>query len=473
MHLGRRLRRGSSLAVLVVLLLGAGPRAAAAEGSASVSVNGDARFQTISGFGVSEAFLQARLLMDDPVSVRRRVLDLLFGLEQGAGLSVLRNQVGSVPSYGTIEPVAPPTSTSPPTYAPIGDDDGQLWLASTLRRQYGLTQIVADAWGPPPFMKTNSSDSGGGVLCGVPGTRCASGSWTRAYADYLVQYLLDYRAHGISVEYLGFENEPTLATAYTSMVMSPRQTVEFIGVLGSALAGSGLHTQVECCDTEGWGSAVHYVRAIEADRLASDEVGVFTSHGYTRPPTRRLPGWAKPTWETEWSTFDTWDPAWDDGTDASGLTWAQHIMDALTRADVSAFFYWWGSNQLSNDNEGLVRVSGSTVTPSGRLWAFAAFSRYVRPGAVRIGADAHGQDLEAAAFRNADGTSAIPIINRATSSSTVRVSVSGAGLPTTGSVDTYTTRGSEVAAHAAIRLSHGAFDVVVPARSIVTCVVRG
>ena len=43
----------------------------------------------------------------------------------------------------------------------------------------------------------------------------------------------------------------------------------------------------------------------------------------------------------------------------------------------------------NGDNESLIQINGSNVAPSGRLWAFANFSDYVRPGAVRIGASHH------------------------------------------------------------------------------------
>ena len=132
-----------------------------------------------------------------------------------------------------------------------------------------------------------------------------------------------------------------------------------------------------------------------------------------RRPASPLSGWAKPAWQTEWSTFETWDPAWDDGTDASGLTWAQHIYTGLTAANLSAFLYWWGSTTPSEngDNEGLIEINGSSVIPSGRLWAFANYSRYVRPGAVRIGATSSNSAVDLTAFRNTDGSVAIVALN--------------------------------------------------------------
>ena len=110
-----------------------------------------------------------------------------------------------------------------------------------------MHQFFADAWGAPAFMKTNNSDINGGMLCGVPGATCATGDWRQAYANYLVQYAQDYRADGIRLGYLGFENEANLAPGYSGMVLSPAQTANFAGVVGPALARSGLATQLECC----------------------------------------------------------------------------------------------------------------------------------------------------------------------------------------------------------------------------------
>ena len=338
--------------------------------------------------------------------------------------------------------------------------------------EYGVHQFIADSWGAPPFMKTNSSDDHGGFLCGASGTRCAGGDWRQAYANYLVQYAKDYQRQGVPLSYIGFENEPTLSTAYTSMLMTPAQVVDFANILGSSLHRAHLPTGLECCSTEGWNSAALYARAIEADPDARAYTKIFTSHGYTKAPTSHLTGWTWPVWETEWSTFDKWDAAWDDGTDASGLRWAEHIYTALTSANVSAFLYWWGSNQPGDDNESLVRVAGMAVSPSGRLWAFANYSRFVRPGAVRISATSPDALLDITSFRNTNGSLAIVVLNRATSPVTVHFSLSGIKLPKSSQAVPYLTDTThETSEQRGIGSSGGRFQASVPARALVTYLV--
>jgi O-glycosyl hydrolase len=457
-----------AVCALAVITLVGGP----ATPSVAV-INGSVTYQTISGFGASEAFGQADVIMNAPRMVQLQALKLLFSTTTGAGLTIVRNEIPSDSAH-TIEPSAPASPSAIPTYVPLDSDWGQEWFSKQAER-YGIRQFFADAYSAPAFMKTNDSDTNGGTLCGVPGTTCASGDWRQAYANYLVQYARDYEADGIPLRYIGFENEANLAPSYPSMVIDPAQTANFADVFGPTLARSGLPTQLECCATEGWNYASQYASAIEADPVASSSVKLFTSHGYTAAPDSPLPGWQKPVWETEWSTFQTWDPAWDDGTAASGFTWAQHIYTALTAANVRAFLYWWGSSSptTKGDNESLIQINGSTVSASSRLWAFANFSRSVRPGAARIGAATSDINLELTAFRNVNGSLAIVALNTGRGADLVKFSLQHLRVPGAVLATPYVTdSSSDTAAQARIPVREGNFSAKLPARSLVTFDIR-
>ncbi len=462
--------------MLVGIVVFVGVEAGSAVGqTTTATINGTTTYQTISGFGSSEAFLQAEILMGKSSAVQSEVLSLLYSTKTGAGLSILRNQIGATTEYGTIEPTAPSNPTAPPTYTPLGNDQGQEWLANTIKHEFKVKQFIADSWSAPPFMKTNDSDTEGGTLCGLPGASCASGDWRQAYANYLVQYAQDYRADGLPLEYIGFVNEPTETTDYSSMNMTPTQAANFADVLGPTVASSKkLTTKIECCDTVGWDSANSFAPAIESDSQASSFIKIFTSHGYTAAPTTPLSGWTEPAWETEWSTFDSWDSAWDDSTDASGFTWAQNIFTGLTSANLSAFFYWWGANMYGTDNEGLIDVSGSTVTPSARLWAFANYSRFIRPGAVRVAASSSNSALDVTAFKNTNKKVAIVALNTSSAPQTVTFSLAGSGMPSSGKLTPYLTDGSaNTAAQAKIKIGGGTFTATIPARALMTYEMKG
>jgi O-glycosyl hydrolase len=473
-HHHHRFRRRAPAAAAVLALTAAGMVAAAGPAMAanSATVNGGTTFQTITGFGASEGFGQASTVMNASSSVQQQALNGLYG-SSGAGLTILRNEI-SADSGTTIEPNAPSSPSATPSYLPlssINSDQGQLWFAQAIKADFGVTNVFADAWSAPAFMKTNNSTSNGGAVCGVSGASCASGNWIQAYANYLKQYAADYAAAGIPLSYIGPENEANLSTSYDSMQLSPAQTVNILDALGPAMASSGLSTKVECCATEGWNYAQQYAPAIEADPTANADTAVFTSHGYTAAPNSPLSGWSKPAWQTEWSTFESWDPAWDDGTDASGLTWAQNIFNGLDNANLSAFLYWWGSTTPSEngDNEGLIEINGSTVIPSGRLWAFGNFSRFVRPGAVRLGATTSDSNLTLDAFKNTDNTVAVVALNTGQSPDPVSFSLTSTGVANGAVVTPYlTSSSSDVAAQPPVTVSGGAFSYTLPARSLVT-----
>jgi O-glycosyl hydrolase len=436
-----------------------------AHAASSVTINGATTYQTIDGFGFSEAFGQASSL--ESSSAAQQVVNLLFSPTSGAGMTILRNLFPS-DSGGTIEPNSPGSSSATPTYRALGSSGGQVWMAQQAKNN-GVTQLYGDAWSAPGYMKTNGSESNGGTLCGAPGaSSCSSGDWRQAYANYLVQYAKDYQSAGVPLTEIGAFNELNYTTNYSSMIMSPAQAADFIGILGTTVKSSGLSPQVVCCDVLGWSSAQSYAAAIEGNSATN----IFSSHGYGGAPTFAITGLgSRHAWETEWSTFDSWNTNWDDGSDASGYTWANNIFTGLTSANLSAFLYWWGASN-GTDNQGLIQFSGSSYTASKRLWAFANYSRYIRPGAVRIGSTSGDGNLKVLAAKNTDGTYAIVVLNASNSDTATTFSLQN--VATTGTATPYITNNSNnVAQQSSIGISGSSFSATVPARSLVTYKITG
>ncbi len=183
---------------------------------------------------------------------------------------------------------APVAQRAAPQYVPLGSSEGQVWLAQQ-GQKYGVKQFYGDAWSAPGYMKTNGDESNGGALCGSPGaTTCSTGDWRQAYANYLVQYAKDYQAAGVPFTAYWRFNEPNLTTSYSSMVMNPTQTADFIAVLGPTVKAAGLNTKIVCCDGEGWDTAQSYATGITSNATANSYTSVISSHGYTADPNSAL-----------------------------------------------------------------------------------------------------------------------------------------------------------------------------------------
>lgn len=453
-----------------LLLLGLAPLALSQ--TISLTINPSQTHQPIDGFGVSEAFQRALTIQNLPPLERRRALDLLFHPTTGAALSILRNGIGSSPDSRddhmvSIQPRSPGSPTSPPSYTWDASDSGQLWLTTEAVHTYGVRTVYANAWSAPGYMKTNGNDANGGSLCGVPGTSC--GDWRAAYADYLIQHLRYYAAANITITHLGFLNEPDLTTSYASMRSTPQQAASFMGVLRTAVAASNLTHKplLTCCETMSWAAAGPFISAAAPD--------VATAHAYTSSPTSPLGGGRGKVWMTEAADNNgAWTGAWySNGGAGEGWTWANNIHVALTQGNVSAYLYWIGAqDRRSETNSKLVRVVGSgegrRVEASKRLWAMAGWSRFVRPGAVRVGVEGGGGGLKVTGFKGVAGEVVVVVVNGGSGERGVSVGVKGGvGVQ---KAEVWVTDGGRSLERGEVKVEGGKAVGSVPGRGMVTFV---
>ncbi|KAF9530032.1 glycoside hydrolase superfamily [Crepidotus variabilis] len=445
----------------------------------AITVDLTKTYQTISGFGFSQAFQRAVQLYKLAPAVRDKAVDIFFNTTSGAAFSILRNGIGSSPDsssdhMNTILPRNPGSPSLAPAYVWDGNDSGQLWM-SKQALAYGVKNFYANAWSAPGFMKTNGNDAGGGSLCGLAGARCNSGDWRQAYADYLIQYVKYYAQEGIPITHLGFLNEPEFTASYASMISSGSQSAEFIKILSPTLAANNLSSiKITCCDAEGWQSQAGMTQQI-VSAGAESLLGVVTSHPYTSQPgspfNTRLP-----VWQTEWADLNGgWTTAWySNGGAGEGMTWATRIHSGLTSSNISGYFAWVGT-QSGGTNEPLMRIDGANVIVSKRVWAFGQFSRFVRPGAVRV-ATGGGTNLRISAFKNAadddvmKGALAVQVINSGTGATTVNIKVSG-GTAATAVKAWVTDNTRDLNETTATLGTDGSITGSVPARSMVSFVI--
>ncbi|KAF7320778.1 Glycoside hydrolase [Mycena chlorophos] len=440
----------------------------------TVQILAGTTYQTMDGFGFSEAFGHANDIANYPASEQQQVYDLLFSPTLGAGMTIIRNRIGSGGVGDSIEPNSPGSPSATPTYDWDGSDSGQ--VAFSLRAMtYGVKTIYADAWSAPGFMKTTGTDANGGLLCGVTGSSCSTGNWMQAYANYLTQYIKFYAEAGVTITHVGFLNEPEYTPDYSSMNSNGQQAADFIKVLSPTLKAAGLSTKIACCDSEGWQNQITMTNAINSAG-ALNLLGVVTSHSYTSSPggVGSVINTTLPVWETEYADLsdnlvpDYWH---NSGGAGEGLTWANHIYLGIVNSRLSAYLYWIGVEPGTTDSA-LILTSGTTITASTRLWAFAQWSRYVRPGAVRLGTSiASSGNLLFSAFKNTDGSYSTQVINNGGSASTVSFTASGFTITSASAVASTQSSGGNLTA-LAVTLSGGAASASVPAYSMVTFVLN-
>jgi O-glycosyl hydrolase len=120
----------------------------------------------------------------------------------------------------------------------------------------------------------------------------------------------------------------------------------------------------------------------------------------------------------------------------------------------------------------MVRISDDkkSVVPSKRLWAMANWSRFVRPGAVRVGTSGGPSGARVSAFKNTDGRVSVQVIQGGTASGMVGVKVSGVEVK---SAKGWITDNTHDVGEVAVTVgADGTVSGTVPGRSMVTFVLQ-
>ncbi len=258
------------------------------------------------------------------------------------------------------------------------------------------------------------------------------------------------------------------------MGASGAQASDFIKVLHSTIEAQNLTDTlgIVCCDSEGWGNQVSMVNAFKSNGVET-LMKAFTSHTYTGGASASI-NTKVPVWLSEQCDLNGgWSTAWyGSGGAGDGFTWANNIMNAIVNNNIGGYLYWEGVQWPNpNTNEKLIKVDNSTSNyeVARRLWAFANFSRYVRPGATRIGTTGAASGLKTAAFKNVDGSYAIVVINSGASAANLGVKITGVTVPASASL--WVSDNTHSCEKIASSVADGAISGAVPGHGIGTFVI--
>jgi len=345
-----------TLAWLVLLSLSLTAQAQTATPTATVNWN-DVH-QTIDGFGASSVYTGNNMTSSQA--------DAFFSPTAGIGLSLLRIEVPANASDAAINKCTPAQQ-------------------ATARG----AKVWATEWSPPAPMKSNNDVNNGGTL--LPGSY-------GAYATYQSNWITSFQSTcGVSLYAISIQNEPDQTQSYESSNWSAQNFHDYIvNNLGPTLHANNPGVKLMTPEPSNFGTngsfLDSYANATLNDAAAAAFVDIVAFHGYystmaDSTGTYPLPAsLGKRLWETEISDFGT-----PDNSMTSGLFYAQVMHNYLTIAQINAYNWWWLIN-ANNDNEGLTVANspsdGSALSFTKRMWVLGQWSKFVRPGWVRIGATA-------------------------------------------------------------------------------------
>ena len=374
------------------------------------------KYQSIVGFGAALTDSSAWLIQNKlDEGQRTALLRELFGPPPNLNLNMTRLTIGasdfSLQHY-TLDDL--PAGEVDPALLHFNVASNLQDVIPAVREVLSVNpqlRIIASPWSAPAWMKTSANLIGGELLP----------QFESAYADYLVKYLDTYRGYGIPIFALTLQNEPGFVpVTYPGMEMPAATRARIIAqYLGPALAGRKPRTRILGWD-HNW-DAPEQPLGVLADPDAARYVDGIAWHCYSGTPSaqsdvhRAYPG--KDVYITECSGGD-----WESARNGELMWFARDLLLAGLRHWARGVVYWnlvldeqhgphFGGCDLC---KGVVTIDSRTgeVSRNDEYYAFAHFSRFVLPGAVRVGSGETDKEINNVAFQNAsDGSVVLVMVN--------------------------------------------------------------
>ncbi len=390
----------------------------------SITINEDEQMQEIEGFGAALTGSSAYLINNLSASQKNSLLSDLFDPESGAGMSYIRLTIGA--SDFSLEDF---------TYndMPQGQEDPNLENFSIAHDEMHVIPVakhilsinpevkfMGSPWSAPAWMKDNESLYGGKL----------EAQWYSTYANYFVKYIQAFETHSITIDAITPQNEPLHTAGYPTMHMEAQEQANFIrSALGPAFEEANISTKIIAYDHNF--DEPGYPMTILDDSQANPYVSGSAFHAYAGDvsamsqvhnayPDKGL--YFTEISGGEWSTDFS-----------SNLRWyVQNILMGSTKNWSKSALFW---NLALNENHGPTNNGCSdcrgvvTINSSGEIekneeyYAIAHFSKFVRPGAHRIGSSnfPDNSGLSGVAFKNPDGSKVLIVLNETPTSKTFSV----------------------------------------------------
>lgn len=392
-----------------------------------VQIDSDQTFQTILGFG--GAFTEATAYSLSLISREKReeVIHRYFHPEEGLGYQFGRTHINSCDfSLGNY------------TYVEDGDIDLESFsidrekdlvipLIKDAEKVAGQNlKIVSSPWSPPHWMKSNHEMNHGGKLLD---------EYKPAWAEYYLKYIQAMEAEGIPVWGITIQNEPEAKQVWDSCLYTAEEERDFIkDHLGPLLHTRGRkdlkviiwdhnrdvvydRAKTVLSDPEAskyvWGTGLHWYVSEEFENLSKvhhefpDKHLIFTEGCIEG-------GVQLGAWHT-------------------GERYARNIIGDLNNY-LEAWIDWnlvlneeGGPNHVGNycDAPVIVDTKKDEIHYNSSYFYIGHFSKYIKPGAVRIECKTSSDEIQCTAFSNPTGEIVIVLMNEGEEPLSVQSDVQG------------------------------------------------
>jgi len=432
--------------------------------ASEIKLQPEEKFQTITGIGGSFTEASAYLLNKLGNGNRKKIIDAYFG-DDGARYSLTRTHMNSCDFSLSNYSYAPVEGDTLLDHFSIEEDREDIipMIKEAMAASKDGFKILASPWTAPPWMKDNNDWRGGKLLP----------EYRDTWALFFSKYVDAYKAEGIDIWGFTVENEPLgNDNNWESMLFTPEEMTDFVrDYLGPKLAADGHEVKILGYDQNRGEELEEWINAMFKDEASAKYFDGTAVHWYAStfdwfPEALQMAHKAAPgkhLMQTE-ACVDAEVPRWQDdqwywskeATDW-GWDWApekdKHLHPKYTpvyryaRDIIGCLNNWvdgWIDWNMVLDTRGgpnwfenwcvapvIVDPEKDEVYFTPLYYTMVHFSRYIRPGAVRIGFTNSDESLMITAAQNPDGSIVVVVLNQGADAKSFNLSLQESTVPIT------------------------------------------
>lgn len=386
-----------------------------------IFVDATKKFQTFIGIGGAITDAAAETFAKLPLPRQEELLKAYFSRSEGIGYNLVRTNINSCDfSSGSY------------TYVEEGDHalksfsirHDEMYRLPMIRRAKqaagGKILLYVSPWSPPAWMKDNNNMLEGGKLLDAH---------KQNWANYYVKYIQAYEKEGLPVWGLTVQNEPMAKQRWESCIYTAEEERHFIkNYLGPTLAKAGMSTKKLIAWDHNRDLIYQRATTILNDPVAAKYVWGIGFHWYE-------------TWTGSDMQFQNLRMVQETYPDKA-LIFTEGCVERfdLARVDDWRLGERYGYSMINDFNHGTVAWTDWNIlldetggpnhvgnfcfapvhadTRTGQLiytnsyYYLGHFSKFIQPGAKRIGVASTRDKLSTSAFINPDGKIIVMVLNR-------------------------------------------------------------
>ncbi len=385
----------------------------------SLFVDPSKRFQTFLGIGGAFTDAAAETWAKLPPDRQDELIKAYFDPAEGIGYSFGRTNMNSCDFSSDIYTYVDEGDKELETFSIAHDEKYKLpFIKKATEKAGGALTLFISPWSPPAWMKDNNNMMQGGRL--LP-------EYYQTWADYYVKYIQALEQSGLPVWGLTVQNEPMAKQTWESCIYTAEEERDFIrDYLGPTLYGNGMEDKKLIAWDHNRDLIYHRASAILDDPAAARYVWGIGFHWYEvwtggrqyeniKRVAEAYPGMNLLLTEAchypfNWQTMDQWH-------------WGEQYGENMILDFNNGAVAWTDWNLLLDETGGPnhvgnfcfapvhARVSEGSLHYMNSYYYIGHFSKFIRPGAVRIISSSSRAQLRTTAFLNSDGTVAVVVMN--------------------------------------------------------------